>query len=137
MNRLQGIPSPGEMGSPGCVLVTMNPTSMPQGQKGTYVYDHPLFTSSSCLATRNLHLINGVSRISFAGAWMGYGFHEDGFVAGLNAARSVIDGPRVDQHPPERSKTEYAPLQDNLGLGERIYELGLETIQSLNDICSN
>lgn len=33
-----------------------------------------------------LHTINCVKGISFAGAWMGFGFHEDGFAAGVRAA---------------------------------------------------
>lgn len=33
-----------------------------------------------------LPTINGVAGISFAGAWMGSGFHEDGFAAGVRAA---------------------------------------------------
>jgi hypothetical protein len=32
------------------------------------------------------------SGVSFAGAWMGFGFHEDGFVAGTHAADTLIKG---------------------------------------------
>lgn len=42
--------------------------------------------------SRHIHLINGVSGIAFAGAWMGFGFREDGFRAGVHAARVLIDG---------------------------------------------
>jgi predicted NAD/FAD-binding protein len=33
--------------------------------------------------------IQNTRGISYAGAWMGYGFHEDGFTAGLKAAVSL------------------------------------------------
>ena len=91
MNRLQGIPLPGEPGSPGRVLVSMNPIDPPSKVKSTYYYRHPLFSSASVSAAKSLHLINGVADVSFAGAWMGYGFHEDGFAAGLQAARNILN----------------------------------------------
>ena len=90
MNRLQAIPLPGEPGSPGRVLVSMNPFRTPRAAKGKYIYSHPLFSSASVLASRSLHTINGATNVSFAGAWMGYGFHEDGFVAGLHAAENIL-----------------------------------------------
>ena len=90
MNRLQGIPMPGQPGSPGRVLVSMNPIHSPNKVEGTYIYRHPLFSSASVLASERLHLINGVASVSFAGAWMGHGFHEDGFAAGLHAARKIL-----------------------------------------------
>lgn len=40
----------------------------------------------------HLNKINGVANVSFAGAWMGFGFHEDGFAAGAHVARTLIDG---------------------------------------------
>lgn len=40
----------------------------------------------------HLHKVNGVAGISFAGAWMGSGFHEDGFTAGVRAACLAIEG---------------------------------------------
>jgi predicted NAD/FAD-binding protein len=92
MNRLQSIPSPGEKNSPGRVLVSMNPLGMPSAVQGQIQYSHPLISHESLLMTRHLHRINGVSCIYFAGAWMGYGFHEDGFTAGAHAARLITDG---------------------------------------------
>ncbi|RYP08961.1 hypothetical protein DL764_001572 [Monosporascus ibericus] len=92
MNKLQAIPFPGEPGSPGRVLVSMNPIHIPYSHQSSHVYYHPLISSESILMARNLHLINGVSNIGFAGAWMGFGFHEDGFKAGVHAARTFVDG---------------------------------------------
>jgi predicted NAD/FAD-binding protein len=40
----------------------------------------------------HLDRINGAGNISFAGAWMGFGFHEDGFAAGAHVARWLIQG---------------------------------------------
>ncbi|OTA88154.1 hypothetical protein M434DRAFT_34947 [Hypoxylon sp. CO27-5] len=100
MNKLQAIPYPGELGSPGRVLVTMNPVHRyhdgalidPHSVQSTHVYYHPLISSESVLMSRHINLINGVTGIAFAGAWMGFGFHEDGFRAGVNAARILIHG---------------------------------------------
>nr|WP_300048009.1 FAD-dependent oxidoreductase [uncultured Nocardioides sp.] len=48
-------------------------------------YEHPLYTPASVAASRRLPEIN-TSRIAFAGAYHGWGFHEDGARSGLAAA---------------------------------------------------
>ncbi|KAF2235269.1 FAD/NAD(P)-binding domain-containing protein [Viridothelium virens] len=97
MNRLQQIPKPGERDSPGHILVSMNPIHSPRAVQSTHIYHHPVITSNSVLASKRLHLINGVSHVHFAGAWMGYGFHEDGFSAGAKVAQSILDGSMVGE----------------------------------------
>ncbi|RCI17199.1 hypothetical protein L249_1849 [Ophiocordyceps polyrhachis-furcata BCC 54312] len=92
MNKLQAIPFPGQAGSPGRVLVTMNPPTAPSSVQSTHVYYHPLISSESILGTRRLHEVNGPGSVTFAGAWMGYGFHEDGFLAGAHAAHLIMKG---------------------------------------------
>lgn len=48
-------------------------------------YQHPLFTPQSVAAQRRLPEL-GDDRIVFAGAYHGWGFHEDGAVSGVRAA---------------------------------------------------
>jgi len=70
MNKLQAIPNPGEYGSPGRVLVIMNPIRAPRSPQSHQLYDHPLINSESMLVLRHLPKINRISAVSFAGAWM-------------------------------------------------------------------
>ncbi|MFD8141683.1 NAD(P)/FAD-dependent oxidoreductase [Streptomyces sp. NPDC059708] len=52
------------------------------------VYEHPVYTPASVAARRELGGLNtGVT--AYAGAWHGWGFHEDGCRAGVEAARSL------------------------------------------------
>ncbi|MFB7179919.1 NAD(P)/FAD-dependent oxidoreductase [Streptomyces sp. NPDC056257] len=52
------------------------------------VYEHPVYTSASVAAQRQLPRLNtGVT--AYAGAWHGWGFHEDGCRSGVEAARSL------------------------------------------------
>ena len=135
MNRLQGIPMPGEPGSPGRVLVSMNPIHSPTKVKGTYIYRHPLFSSASVLASRRLSLINGVINVSFAGAWMGHGFHEDGFAAGLHAAQNILKPAERNPRnlPHENEIKEQTP---GLHLRDRLSRKGVHIVQLLLDFVS-
>jgi uncharacterized protein len=93
MQHLQGI-------DPTCPLfVTLNPSVPPKADKvfRTFRYAHPQFTQAAFAAQKALKGFNGQNRIHFAGAWMGYGFHEDGLVAGLDAAEQL--GARISWRP--------------------------------------
>ena len=50
--------------------------------------EHPLVTFASLAAQESLPVLQGVRRTAFAGAWQGFGFHEDGLVSGLRAAEA-------------------------------------------------
>jgi predicted NAD/FAD-binding protein len=58
-------------------------------------YRHPMYTSESVAAQRLLPTLND-DRVVFAGAYHGWGFHEDGAASGLRAARRLgADWPGV------------------------------------------
>jgi predicted NAD/FAD-binding protein len=52
------------------------------------VYTHPTYTSDSVAARRRLPELNDAT-VAFAGAYHGWGFHEDGCRAGVDAAASL------------------------------------------------
>lgn len=54
----------------------------------TMHYEHPLYTPESVAAQRRLPEIN-TSRVAFAGAYHGWGFHEDGARSGVAAAAAL------------------------------------------------
>ncbi|WP_137874256.1 FAD-dependent oxidoreductase [Rhodococcus sp. Q] len=51
-------------------------------------YEHPLYTPESVAAQRRLPEL-GTDTVAFAGAYHGWGFHEDGAAAGLRAAQRI------------------------------------------------
>jgi predicted NAD/FAD-binding protein len=54
-------------------------------------YSHPLYTPESVAAQRLLPTLDD-DRLVFAGAYHGWGFHEDGAASGLSAARRLGAG---------------------------------------------
>ena len=54
----------------------------------TMSYEHPLYTPESVAAQRRLPELD-TDRVAFAGAYHGWGFHEDGARSGLAAARRL------------------------------------------------
>jgi predicted NAD/FAD-binding protein len=85
MNVLQDIPR----SMP--VFVTLNPPRAPDPGLtfARFTYDHPQFDAGALRAVEHLPLIQGAKRTWFAGAWTGYGFHEDGLRSGLSVARAL------------------------------------------------
>jgi predicted NAD/FAD-binding protein len=82
MNRLQAIPNETPL------FVSLNPVVEPRPELvfGEWSYDHPQFDLRALSAQLRLDEIQGQRRAWFAGAWTGYGFHEDGLRSGLDAA---------------------------------------------------
>ncbi|MFD8208653.1 NAD(P)/FAD-dependent oxidoreductase [Streptomyces sp. NPDC059695] len=52
------------------------------------VYEHPVYTPASVAAQRELPRL-GTGVTAYAGAWHGWGFHEDGCRSGVEAAHSL------------------------------------------------
>lgn len=84
INKLQPLP----FATP--VLVTLNPPFEPDPARviDEFEYSHPLLDAYAYAAQQKLAQRNGERRTWFAGAWRGYGFHEDG----LASAHAVADG---------------------------------------------
>jgi len=82
------------------VIVSLNPLREidPAQVLGRYAYDHPVFDLAAIAAQRHMAALQGQQRTWYAGAWLGYGFHEDGLRAGQAAARGILSagmaGPR-------------------------------------------
>ncbi len=83
MNLLQSITSPVEL----CVSLNLEQRLDPAKILRSFVYHHPVYTPESLAARRRLAEINGVNRTYYAGAYWGYGFHEDGVNSALEVCR--------------------------------------------------
>ena len=85
MNRLQSLPGSRQ------VFISLNPALEPNPATviDDVVYQHPQFNAASERGQRELGLIQGRNRTWFAGAYCGYGFHEDGLQAGLTVAAEM------------------------------------------------
>lgn len=84
MNRLQRIDSPNRY------LVSLNSAAEidPAKLQEQMNYSHPQYTPKSVEAQQRLPELNS-PRLAFAGAYHGWGFHEDGAASGLAAARTL------------------------------------------------
>ncbi|MEU0089355.1 amine oxidase, partial [Kribbella sp. NPDC006257] len=84
MNRLQALDSTDEH------LVTLNPNGWvdPASVVRRMDYSHPVFTRESVEAAPVLRNAGG-PRLAFAGAHLGWGFHEDGCRSGVEAAAKL------------------------------------------------
>ena len=98
MNRLQPLAFSED------VFVSLNPHRPPDPKKTLEEvrYEHPIFSEAAVKAQADLQGVQGSQGVWFAGAWTGFGFHEDGFRAGKQAADSL--GSRVCAAPESLAK---------------------------------
>jgi len=84
LNRLQGLDEPGQY------LVTLNPAGQvrPGRVLAEMSYSHPVYDIYSVAAQRHLPGLN-TRVLAYAGAYHGWGFHEDGCLAGVRAAAAL------------------------------------------------
>lgn len=85
MNSLQGIAETMPL------FVTLNPHIEPRAETvfGEWSFEHPLFDATAIAAQRRLDALQGARHTWYAGAWTGFGFHEDGLKSGLAAVRAL------------------------------------------------
>lgn len=85
LNLLQSLPRQ-------CPLfLSLNPIREPDPALviDEYEYAHPQFDSNAQHAQQQMALLQGTNRTWFAGAYLGFGFHEDGLQSGLNVAAAL------------------------------------------------
>lgn len=111
MNRLQPLPTSENL------FVTLNPHGdfAPESVRYDTTYMHPLFDARAIAAQKRLWQVQGVQNTWFAGAWMGYGFHEDGLQAGLEVAERIGTAKRPWSVPGHRAR-----IAHNWAEGERV-----------------
>lgn len=85
INKLQPLPFETPL------VVSLNPFSEPAADKriAEFDYAHPVFDEAAVAAQARLSELQGEGGIWYAGAWAGYGFHEDGLKAGMAVARRL------------------------------------------------
>ena len=85
INKLQPLP----FSEP--VVVTLNPAREPAADKvlAEFDYAHPVFDAGAIAAQQRLADIQGQGGLWLAGAWGGYGFHEDGLKSALQVANAL------------------------------------------------
>ncbi|ALC30810.1 FAD-dependent oxidoreductase [Streptomyces sp. CFMR 7] len=84
MNRLQRLDTPERF------VVTLNGSDRvdPDSVRARMVYEHPVYTPESVAAQARLPALSGPVT-AFAGAYHGWGFHEDGCRSGAEAAAAL------------------------------------------------
>jgi uncharacterized protein len=84
VTRLMRLPGPGRY------LVTLGGRDLvdPDAVISEMTYEHPLYTEETVAAQALLPTIDD-DRLTFAGAYHGWGFHEDGAASGLRAAERL------------------------------------------------
>ena len=84
MNKLQNLNTKKNL------FVTLNAEISPANSsiKIPIKYQHPIFDFESLSAKKDLAEHQGTFNFWYAGAWLGNGFHEDGFSAGMGIAKA-------------------------------------------------
>jgi predicted NAD/FAD-binding protein len=82
------------------VIISLNPIDAPDPARvlASFDYAHPVFDQAAVAAQGALAQMQGAQNTWFAGAWTGYGFHEDGLKSGLAVAASLTSLMAARQH---------------------------------------
>ncbi len=90
MNVLQSLEAPETF----CVTLNAADLVDPSRVIGRVTYHHPVVTLAGVAARARRGEVSGPNRTHYCGAYWGNGFHEDGVVSGLDAAREVESAAR-------------------------------------------
>ena len=67
------------------VFVSLNPIEIPNKSRiyKKIIYEHPIFNNDTNDAQNQITKIQGKDNVFYIGAWLGYGFHEDGISSAI------------------------------------------------------
>jgi hypothetical protein len=85
MNKLQRLPTETDF------FVSLNQKEAidPRAIRFEVAYTHPVYDRNSVASQSRIKALNGANHTHYCGAYLGYGFHEDGVAAALDAVRSL------------------------------------------------
>jgi predicted NAD/FAD-binding protein len=86
LNRLHAFADPVEY----CVSLNQSARIAERDVIAAMTYEHPVYTLATVAARERLRPHLGERRSDYAGAWLGWGFHEDGAVSGFAAAERTL-----------------------------------------------
>jgi uncharacterized protein len=85
LNRLQALDEPEQY----CVTLNRQDDIAPSRVLRRFDYAHPRYTFEALDAHRRIDQLQGRRGTWFAGAWHGFGFHEDGLASGIRVAEGL------------------------------------------------
>jgi predicted NAD/FAD-binding protein len=90
LNRLQRLTTRRQY----CVTLNAGDRIAPEQVLARIAYEHPVYTASTLASQARVRALSGARGTWFCGAYLGFGFHEDGARSGLEVAQA-IDAARV------------------------------------------
>ncbi len=74
-------------------FVTLNPPFKPDSEKveRQIVYEHPMYDFNTFGTQKKIQSMQGKDNLWFCGAYLGYGFHEDGIKSGIQVAEKLLN----------------------------------------------
>ncbi len=89
MNKLQNLKTDKDY------FVTLNPAIKPEAQKieKKIIYHHPIYDFRTFETQKIIQSFQGEDNLWFCGAYLGYGFHEDGIKSGMKVAENLLNYP--------------------------------------------
>ena len=72
------------------IFITLNPSRRPKETDiiDEHIFSHPIMDIDSINAQKEIKTIQGQSNLWYCGAYLGYGFHEDGLVSAIKIAKA-------------------------------------------------